>query len=52
MDGREALRIVFSGVGRTSPEALRAHALANVYFVDAQTYEPIELRAVADDGPW
>lgn len=37
VDGREAVRIVFAGSKST-------------YLVDATTYEPIELRDVADDG--
>ena len=52
VNGREALRIVFAGSdgASTSPAALRAHAIARVYLVGAQTYEPIELRDVGDDA--
>jgi hypothetical protein len=47
VNGREALRIVFPGSG---PSARRARSQQSTYFVDAKTYEPLELRTVADDG--
>jgi hypothetical protein len=38
---------VFPGSG---PVASRARSQQSTYLVDAQTYEPIELHSVADDG--
>jgi hypothetical protein len=48
VNGREAVRIVFTGSG--SPASSRGRATGATYIMDAQTYEPIELREVGDDG--
>jgi hypothetical protein len=48
VNGREAVRIIFAG--SQSPAGSRGRAMGATYLVDAQTYEPIELRDVGDDG--